>query len=50
VLAIWIYAAVHENIQARDAFGRLQRVFLENDSLEANDEVCQRRAPHGRGA
>ena len=44
LLAIWKDAAGCEDIVARDAFVLLQRVFLENYTLEAGGEVLKRRA------
>jgi transposase len=44
MLAIWTYAAVHDDIKARDSFLLLQRVFLENYTLEASGESGKRRA------
>lgn len=44
MLAVWTYAAVHGNIWMRDSFVLLQRVFLENYTLEASGETGKKRA------
>jgi len=45
LLAIWKAAAGCGDIVARDAFILLQRVFLENYTIEAGGEVAKTRAP-----